>query len=131
MISAGAPRVEWRWQNLHGNRLRVRLAEGKLILMVHKNKAGAWGLVVRDEEGRMVLAGASNVSPVQTDLMAEAMACVKTVEAVQCHGISRIHVETDSSKLCSPMSETWSRVGYCSCTFVISSMIGLIYAYIF
>lgn len=46
-----------------------------------------------------MLAGAGNISPVHNVLMAETMTCVKAVEAIQAHGISRIQVETNSSQL--------------------------------
>jgi hypothetical protein len=64
-----------------------------------ETKAGAWGFIIRDQGGRMILAGAGNVSPVHNALMAETMACVKMVEAASIQGISLIHIETDSSRL--------------------------------
>lgn len=64
-----------------------------------KTKASAWGFIIRDKDGCLILAGAGNVSPVHNALMSKAMACVKVVEAVTMQGISLIHIETDSSQL--------------------------------
>lgn len=46
------------------------------------------------------------MSPVHNALMAEAMVYVKAVEAIQGHGISRIHVETDSGQLREALQST-------------------------
>ena len=42
-----------------------------------ESKSGAWGFVVGDPFGRMVLAGAGNISPVHNALMAETKQCKK------------------------------------------------------
>jgi hypothetical protein len=66
---------------------------------LNETKKGAWGFIIRDHGGQMILAGAGNVNPVHNALMAETMACVKMVEAAEMQGISRIQIETDSSQL--------------------------------
>jgi ribonuclease HI len=46
-----------------------------------------------------VLAGAGNEGPVYDALMAESIACLKTLEIAEQHGISQIMLETDSNQM--------------------------------
>jgi ribonuclease HI len=62
-------------------------------MVLTKKRPGAWGFIIRDNEGDAVLAGAGNVSPLYDALMAETMACVKALEAANAQGISRIQIE--------------------------------------
>lgn len=60
---------------------------------------GAWGFVIRDDAGEVVLAGAGNMGQAQDALMVEATACLRALELADQFGISHIELETDSAQL--------------------------------
>lgn len=63
------------------------------------SKEGACGFIIHDHTGECVLAGAGNEGPVYDALMAESIACLKTLEIAEQHGISQIMLETDSNQM--------------------------------
>lgn len=63
------------------------------------SKEGAWGFLIRDDTGACLLAGAGNEGPVYDALMAEAIACLKSLEVAEQHGISQLIIETDSTQM--------------------------------
>jgi ribonuclease HI len=65
-----------------------------------ESHAGSWGFLIRSHDGESILARVGNESPVYNAIMAETVACVKALEAVEAHGISRVQIETGTSKLC-------------------------------
>jgi ribonuclease HI len=62
-------------------------------------KNGAWGFVIRDNNGQRVLAASGRLSAVHNALVAEGEACLVALYAAMYIGISRIIVDTDSSNL--------------------------------
>lgn len=64
-----------------------------------ESKLGAWGFVIRNNEGTTILAGARSLGVVHDALLAETMACKHAIEAAEHFGISQVMIETDSSQL--------------------------------
>jgi hypothetical protein len=64
-----------------------------------REKKGAWGFVVRDHRGAIVMAGAGRINVLHDALRAEAQACLAALYATIDQGISQILLETDSSIL--------------------------------
>jgi hypothetical protein len=64
-----------------------------------REKKGAWGFVVRDHRGAIVMAGAGRINVLHDALRAEAQACLAVLYATIDQGISQILLETDSSIL--------------------------------
>jgi hypothetical protein len=56
----------------------------------------AWGFVVHDSTGEVVLAGAGKVADISSALRAKTTACWTAIDAAVSVGISKIHLETDS-----------------------------------
>lgn len=67
------------------------------------SRDGAWGFVIRGENGRGVLAGSGRLPMVSDALMAEAEACLAALEAAIDHGISRVIIESDCLNLVSAL----------------------------
>lgn len=72
-----------------------------LHLLGKQLRAGAWGFIIRDNDGEVVLAAAGRLDAVHDVLMAEAVACLKLKElkAASDHGVSHVQIEMDSSHL--------------------------------
>jgi hypothetical protein len=64
-----------------------------------REKKGAWGFIVRDHRGTVVMAGAGRINVLHDVLSAEAQACIAALYATIDQGISHILLETDSSIL--------------------------------
>lgn len=64
---------------------------------------GAWGFVIRDNDGQGVLAGSGCLSAVNDALAAEGEACIAALEAAMDRGISHNIIETDSTNLVSAL----------------------------
>jgi hypothetical protein len=64
-----------------------------------REKKGAWGFIVRDHRGAVVMAGAGRINVLHDALSAEAQACIATLYATIDQGISHILLETDLSIL--------------------------------
>ena len=62
-----------------------------------REKKGAWGFIVRDHRGAVVMAGAGRINMLHDALSAEAQACLAALYATIDKGISQILLETDSS----------------------------------
>lgn len=62
-------------------------------------KDGAWGFIIRDNEGHGVLAGSGRLSAVHDALSAEGEACLAALLAAMTVGISQSIIETDPVNL--------------------------------
>ncbi|RLN22769.1 hypothetical protein C2845_PM07G31160 [Panicum miliaceum] len=60
---------------------------------------GAWGFVIRDHQGSVVLAGAGRLAVVCDALCAESHTCIEALQVVADHGMQRIIMKTDSQTL--------------------------------
>lgn len=65
--------------------------------------SGGWGFVIRDAEGHVVGAAAGKIQCVRNALQAEAIACIKAMEAAQDWGIANVGIETDAQVLVQAM----------------------------
>jgi ribonuclease HI len=61
-----------------------------------REKKGAWGFVVRDDQGNAVLAGAGSLMSISDALIAETHACIAALQAAADHGLQNIVLESDS-----------------------------------
>jgi ribonuclease HI len=67
-------------------------------------RSGAWGFVVRDENGEFVAAAAGKLRHLRSALQAEAEACVAAVEGAEALGLHRIIFESDCQVLVSALN---------------------------
>jgi hypothetical protein len=84
------PKQKQRWQRPAHEVLKLN-TDGAFS---SNTGAGGWGYVIRNEEGMVISAGVGSCSFLLDALHAEAVACLKGVQAVGELGISKIQVET-------------------------------------
>ena len=81
-----------------------------------REKKGAWGFIVRDHRGAVVMAGAGRINVVHDALSAEAQACLAAPYATIDQGISQIFLEIDSSILVEALQ-------FCSYDFSVNGVL--------
>ena len=64
-----------------------------------EERKGAWGFVVRGDQGNAVIAGAGSLNVVMDALCSEAHACIAGLQAAADQGMQNIVLETDSQTL--------------------------------
>jgi ribonuclease HI len=60
---------------------------------------GGWGFIIRDADGDVRGSGYGHLQHIRDPLRAEAEACVQAIQAAASWGMTRIHIETDSTTL--------------------------------
>lgn len=83
-----------RWSPLEQGWLKINVDDAFLL----SQSRGAWGFIIRDSSGELVMAGAGNAGLMQDVLMAETTACLRASEIAEQYGIS--HIQALFSSFC-------------------------------
>jgi ribonuclease HI len=68
-------------------------------LFVDTSHSGAWGFVMRSDEGIFLAGAAGRIEHTKSALQAEAIACVAAIDGASWPGVYRVIFESDSSIL--------------------------------
>jgi hypothetical protein len=70
-----------------------------MSILIHSQRRGAWGFVLRSDQGTFLADTAGTIEHVKSALHAEATACVVAVDGASHLRVYRVMLESDSSTL--------------------------------
>lgn len=62
---------------------------------IKESRRGAWGFIIRDQQGDGVAAGSGDIQNLHDALQAEVQVCIAALRYAQQLGVSRVVLETD------------------------------------